>query len=226
MKWGLFGGTFDPIHVGHLRCAEEILGLFDLNRIIFIPASRPPHKLNAEITLFKHRAEMISLAIGENPNFSFSDVEDERGGLSYSVETVDYILGKYALENLELFFIVGQDAFHAIQTWKDWERLLLLCNFIVMTRPGYENRGLSGILPDNFADRFTFDQDRLGFVGPNGHFIFFREVTFLDIASSRIRHWITEGKSIRYLVPDSVRHYILKNGLYLNQKLGSLRGGV
>jgi nicotinate-nucleotide adenylyltransferase len=214
MKWGLFGGTFDPIHLGHLRCAEEILGLFDLNRIIFVPASRPPHKLQAEISAFQHRAEMIRLAINDNPNFSFSPVEYERHGLSYSVKTVEYILGKYALENLELYFIIGQDAFHAIQTWKDWQRLLLMCHFVVMTRPGYNNRGLLGILPQEFAAKFTYNDRQSGFTGPTGNLIFFREVTFLDIASSRIRCWTAEGKSIHYLVPDAVRHYILKNGLY------------
>ena len=142
MKWGLFGGTFDPIHIGHLRCATEMLEIFALNRIIFVPASRPPHKLDGTITPFYHREQMIRLAIEENPAFSFSDVENRRDGVSYSVETVEYILDKYRLENLELYFILGQDAFHAIRTWKDWERLILLCNFAVMTRPGYVNQGL------------------------------------------------------------------------------------
>ena len=144
MKWGLFGGTFDPIHIGHLRCAEEMLEIFDLNRIIFVPASRPPHKLNAAITPFYHREQMIRLAIEGNPAFSFSDVENRREGTSYSVETVEYLLDKYRLENLELYFILGQDAFHAIRTWKDWERLLLLCHFAVMTRPGLREPGAGG----------------------------------------------------------------------------------
>ena len=95
MKWGLFGGTFDPIHIGHLRCATEIQELFSLNRIIFVPASRPPHKLDGTITPFYHREQMIRLAIEENPAFTFSDVEKRRDGLSYSVETVEAILEKY-----------------------------------------------------------------------------------------------------------------------------------
>jgi len=90
MKWGLLGGTFDPIHMGHLRCAEEVREIFDLNRIIFIPASRPPHKLDAEITSFYHREQMVRLAIEGNPSFSFSDVENQRAGKSYSIETVEY----------------------------------------------------------------------------------------------------------------------------------------
>jgi len=215
MKWGLFGGTYDPIHLGHLRCAEEVLEIFDLNRIIFVPASKPPHKIDADITSFYHREQMITLAIEGNPVFSFSNVEKERKDTSYSVETVEYILKKY-MENLELYFILGQDAFHAIQTWKDWQRLLLLCNFVVMKRPGYEDRGLEGILPADFASRFTYDDTVKGFRGPTGHVIFFRGVTFLDISSSDIRQRVRAGKSIKYLVPDAVRHYIAKNSLYGN----------
>jgi nicotinate-nucleotide adenylyltransferase len=215
MKWGLFGGTYDPIHLGHLRCAEEVLEIFDLNRIIFVPASKPPHKIDADITSFHHREQMITLAIEGNPVFSFSNVEKERKDTSYSVETVEYILKKY-MENLELYFILGQDAFHAIQTWKDWQRLLLLCNFVVMTRPGYEDRGLEGILPADFASRFTYDDTVKGFRGPTGHVIFFRGVTFLDISSSDIRQRVKSGKSIKYLVPEAVRHYIVKNSLFRN----------
>jgi nicotinate-nucleotide adenylyltransferase len=215
MKWGLLGGTFDPIHTGHLRCAEEVLEIFDLNRIIVVPASKPPHKIDAAITSFHHREQMIMQAIEGNPVFSFSDVEKRRENTSYSVETVEYILKKY-MENLKLYFILGQDAFHAIQTWKDWQRLLLLCNFVVMTRPGYEDRGLEGILPTDFASRFTYDDTVQGFRGPTGHVIFFRGVTFLDISSSDIRQRVRESKSIKYLVPETVRHYIVKNSLYKN----------
>jgi nicotinate-nucleotide adenylyltransferase len=216
MKWGLFGGTFDPIHIGHLRCAEEMIDLFNLNRIIFVPASRPPHKINAAITPFYHREQMIRLAIEGNPVFSFSDVENRRGGTSYSVETVEYLLDKYRLENLDLYFILGQDAFHAIRTWKDWERLLTICNFAVMTRPGYSNQGLGTILTEEFASRFTYDAEVKGYHGPTGRTIYFREVTFLDISSSNIRQRAKEGRSVNYLVTNEVRHYIAKNSLYRN----------
>ena len=213
MRWGLLGGTFDPIHFGHLRGAEEMLNIFNLNRIIFIPSSRPPHKLTAEITSFYHREQMIRMAIEGNVSFSFSDVENLKTGKSYSVETVEYILNKY-MEDLELYFILGQDAFQAITTWKDWEKLLLLCNFAVMTRPGYEQKELNSIFPSEFAARFAYDPAIYGFKGPTGHVIYFRHVTFLDISSSRIREMVKTGQSARYLIPDSVRHYIDKNGLY------------
>lgn len=213
MKWGLLGGTFDPIHFGHLRAAEEMLQIFDLNRIIFVPSSRPPHKLEAEITSFYHREQMVRMAIEGNVSFSFSDVENQRTGKSYSVETVEYILNKY-LEDLKLYFIIGQDAFQAITTWKDWEKLLLLCNFAVMTRPGYQQKGLGAVLPEDFASRFTYDKKIDGYSGPTGNVIYFRSVTFLDISSSRIRESAKAGQSIRYLVPDNVRNYIIKNSIY------------
>ncbi len=213
MKWGLLGGTFDPIHMGHLRCAEEVLELFNLNRVIFTPASRPPHKLEATITSFYHREQMIKLAIEGHPAFSYSDIENKRGGISYAVETIDYFLSNY-LKDIELYFILGQDAFHAIETWKDWRNLLVMCNFVVMTRPGYESKGLSGIVPDDFAAQFHYDGNQ-GYRGPTGKIIFFRPVTFLDISSSDIRRRVSEGKSIRYLVPEAVRHYILKHDIGL-----------
>jgi nicotinate-nucleotide adenylyltransferase len=213
MKWGLFGGTFDPIHFGHLRAAEEMMEIFKLNRIIFVPSSHPPHKLEAEITSFYHREQMVRMSIEGNVNFSFSDVENLREGKSYSVQTVEYILNKY-MEDLELYFIVGQDAFQAVTTWKDWEKLLLLCNFTVMTRPGYENKGLDGIVPADFAARFAYDKKVDGYKGPTGHTIYFRHTTFLDISSSRIRTMAKTGNSVRYLTPDNVRQYIAKNGIY------------
>jgi nicotinate-nucleotide adenylyltransferase len=213
MKWGLLGGTFDPIHFGHLRAAEEMMEIFQLNRIIFVPSSQPPHKLEAEITSFYHREQMVRMSIEGNVNFSFSDVENLREGKSYSVETVEYILSKY-MDNLELYFIVGQDAFEAVTTWKEWEKLLLLCNFAVMTRPGYKNKGLDKILTKEFAARFVYDKEVDGFKGPTGHTIYFRNTTFLDISSSRIRSMAKTGNSVRYLTPDNVRQYIAKNDLY------------
>ena len=213
MKWGLLGGTFDPIHLGHLRCAEEVLEIFDLDRIIFIPASRPPHKVDACAASFYYREQMVKLAIEGNPAFSISDVENRREGKSFSVETVDYFLKRYP-EDLELYFILGQDAFCQIQTWKNWEKLLLLCNFVVMKRPGYEDAGLSGVISADFASQFTYDEAARGFKGPGGRMISFQEVTLLDISASDIRRRLKERKSIRYLVPDAVRHYIFQNSLY------------
>lgn len=213
MRWGLLGGTFDPIHFGHLRGAEEMMGILNLNRIIFVPSSRPPHKLEAQITSFHHREQMIKLAIEGNVNFSYSEVEYLRAGKSYSVETVEYFLSKY-IKYLELYFIVGQDAFQAITTWKNWEKLLLMCNFAVMTRPGYKDMKLDEIMPIDIASQFKFDETIDAYKGPTGYAIYFRNVSFLDISSSRIREMVKANKSIRYLMPDAVRQYIFKNSLY------------
>lgn len=213
MKWGLLGGTFDPVHFGHLRTAEEILEILSLDRIIFVPSSRPPHKSETAITSFNHREQMIRLAIEGNNNFSISEVENLRAGKSYSVETVEHISNKY-MNNLDLYFIVGQDAFQEITTWKNWEKLLTMCNFAVMTRPGYEDTKLNKILPPDSAAQFVYDKNIDGFKGPAGYSIYFRQVSFLDISSSRIREMIKKNKSIRYLMPDTVQQYIFKNSLY------------
>ncbi len=213
MKWGLFGGTFDPIHLGHLRCAEEIREIFDLDRIIFIPAARQPLKTDREITPFHHREKMIKLCAEENPSFSVSDIESQREGESYSIDTVKHFLS-HSPETPELYFIMGQDAFNGIRMWKEWKQLLSLCKFVVMTRPGYEARSLSGILPPDFASQFDYDRDTDGFKGPAGHFIYFRKLTFLDISSTNIRIRVNREQSITYLVPDSVCRYIRENSLY------------
>jgi len=213
MKWGLFGGTFDPIHLAHLRCAQEVMELFDLNRVVFIPASEPPHKTGKDISPFSHRFQMVSQAIETNAAFSVSDVESRRPGKSYSIETIQHFLDQY-LKDIELYFILGLDSFYEIQSWKDWKNLLHLCHFIIMTRPGYEARGLSGYLPPDVASKFVFKAGENGFRGPTGNCIYFREVTFLDISATDIRRRVREGRSIQYLTPDEVRHYIEKHGLY------------
>ncbi|MBE9546992.1 MAG: nicotinate-nicotinamide nucleotide adenylyltransferase, partial [Proteobacteria bacterium] len=132
---------------------------------------------------------------------------------SYSVETVSYFLEEYG-DDPALYFILGQDAFQEIEKWKDWEKLLLLCNFVVMTRPGYEVKSLGELLPHDFASQFKYDKDTDGFKGPAGHSIFFREVTFLDISSTDIRERVRGGKSIRYIVPEPVCDYISEHLLY------------
>jgi nicotinate-nucleotide adenylyltransferase len=213
MKWGLFGGTFDPIHLGHLRCSEEILELFNLDRIILIPASKQPLKAKKSVTPFSHRKEMVGLAIEGNAFLSLSETEKEREGKSYSVDTVSHFLNNDS-ERPELYFIVGQDAFQEIQLWKDWRRLLSLCNFVVMTRPGYETKGLTDVLPLDVSSQFRYDRDLDGYEGPGGYCIFFRKLTLLDISSTDIRDRVQRGTSIRYLVPDAVSDYIKKNSLY------------
>lgn len=213
MNWGIFGGTFDPIHFGHLRAAEELAALLHLERVIFIPAAQPPHKTVRAITPFEHRLRMVQQAIAGNDSFSFSDVESRRRGKSYSIDTVRCFLDSCD-RRIDLHFITGQDAFDAITTWREWDKLLSLCNFAVMTRPGYENKGLQSILPEEMASRFVYEQAIDGYRGPTGHVIYFRNVTFLDISSSLIRENIKTAQSVRYLLPDGVKNYIDEHFLY------------
>jgi len=213
MKWGLFGGSFDPIHLGHLRCAQEVGELFSLDRIVLIPACRQPLKTDRDVTSFSHRYRMAELAIEENELFSLSDIENRREGPSYSIDTVMHFRTHYP-DVSELYFIVGQDAFLEIGIWKEWKRLLSLCNFVVMTRPGYTVTALEDALPTDVAARFRYDVDDRVFREPGGSGIFFRTLTFLDISSTDIRKRMSRGLSIRYLVPEAVLAYITRQSLY------------
>lgn len=213
MKWGLFGGTFDPIHFGHLRAAQELIDLFSLDCVVFIPAFLPPHKTDRVISSFEHRLQMVRLAVSDNERFAFSDVENQRSGKSYSIDTVRYFLNSHN-EHLELYFITGQDAFDAITTWHQWGKLLSLCHFVVMTRPGYENRGLSHILPQDVAAGYVYNDLNDCFQGPQESRIYFRKTTFLDISSSAIRQSIQQGLSVQYLVPDQVIRFMNEKNLY------------
>ncbi len=212
-QWGIMGGTFDPIHLAHMRCAQEILEGFRLERIVFIPSATPPLKHGPGITPYEHRECLVRLAIEGNPAFSFSDVENRREGRSYTVDTIGYFRETFGKE-LEIYFIVGQDAFAEIQRWKSWRRLLTLCHFIVMTRPGWRRGTLRKALPSDDVERFAYDRRARGYRGPSGKFISFAAVTQLDIESTDIRRRVTSGQSIRYLVPDVVREYIERNNLY------------
>jgi nicotinate-nucleotide adenylyltransferase len=156
---------------------------------------------------------MIKLAIEGNSLFSSSDIENQREGRSYSIDTIKHFLN-HSHENPDLYFILGQDAFHGIQAWKQWDKLLSLCNFIVITRPGYEIKGLKGILTPNLSAKFKYDKTTDGFVGPSGNTISFRKVIYLDISSTDIRDRVKKGKSVMYLTPDSVREYIVNHSLY------------
>ena len=144
MKIGLFGGTFDPIHWGHLRSAEEVGETFRLDRVYFIPASLPPHKRGQTTTPARDRLQMVRLAVARNPRFSVSTVELARPGVSYSIDTIREFAAKLRKAD-SLYFIIGLDAFREIGTWKDFAEIFSLCNFIVTSRPGSkENDPLKG----------------------------------------------------------------------------------
>ncbi len=192
MRIGILGGTFDPIHRGHLLIAEGVREKFSLSRVIFVPAARPPHKMKEEISGAPHRYEMALLATEDNSNFSVSDLEMKRPGRSYTIETLKELKEKY--QGAEIYFIVGRDSALEIFTWKDPERLLGLCRFISVQRPF--SRELDK-LDRKYRERIEVLQ-----------------VPTLSVSSTEIRQRVREGKSIRYLVTRCVEEYIYENKLY------------
>jgi len=208
---GLFGGTFNPIHLGHLRGAEEIWEAFQLEEVIFIPSSVPPHKVTERVIEVKHRLEMVRLATSNNPHFSTSDVELSRPGKSYSVDTIRFFRER---DQGALFFILGSDAFVEIETWKEFQNLFSLCDLIVMTRPGSQKNNSSSPLPKALISDFRYDPGENAWVHLSGHLLYFKEISFLDISSTKVRELIEKERSVRYLIPAEVEAYIQERGLY------------
>lgn len=213
MRLGLFGGTFNPIHYGHLRSAEEIQESLALDRLLFIPAAQPPHKEAAAVTPFAVRLEMTRLAVTGHPGFEVSDIEGQRPGRSYSIETIRQFRETYG-STAELFFILGLDAILEINTWKDYRQLFTLCHFVVLDRPGSERQQLEKVLHQEVHPDFRYSEALAAYSHPSGYQVFFCQTTRLDIASTRIRQLVRRGRSIRYLLPEAVRRYILNNKLY------------
>jgi nicotinate-nucleotide adenylyltransferase len=206
---GLFGGTFNPIHLGHLRGAEEIREAFGLQEVIFIPAAIPPHKVTEDVIEAKHRLEMVRLATANNPHFSTTDIELSRLGKSYSIDTIRYFREKY---QDSLFFILGRDAFVEIETWKEFQNLFYLCNFVVMTLPGSQKT--PSPLPEALIPAFQYDWELGAWIHTSGYALYLKEITFLDISSTKIRELIERGESVRYLIPPEVEAYVQGRELY------------
>lgn len=214
---GLFGGTFNPIHLGHLRGAEEIREIFQLDQIIFIPSSIPPHKMSGEILKAEDRLEMVRLAISHNPHFSVSDIELLRPGRSYTIDTLRYFNEK---DPDHFFFIMGRDAFVEIETWKEFQNLFALCDFIIMTRPGSQKESASSaLLPQVLISDFKYDPQEDTYIHVSGYRLYFKEISFLDISSTKVRELIEKGKSVRYLIPQEVEGYIERHRLYRKNNL-------
>jgi nicotinate-nucleotide adenylyltransferase len=207
------GGTFNPIHFGHLRAAEEVAESLRLEQMIFIPAAKPPHKSEVEVVSFDHLWHMMELAIEGNPLFVLSDLEYQRPGISYSVETLTQ-LSKERGGSEELYFVLGLDAFLELQTWKSYRELFSLCHFIVVARPGFSPESLDAMLTTQVSDRYSLDIQVQGYRHPSLHTVYYREVTLLDISSSAIRKLLAEGGTVRYLLPEKVEEYIQQQRLY------------
>lgn len=211
MRLGLFGGTFNPIHFGHLRAAEEVADFLHLQRLLFIPAARPPHKNVGSVTPFATRLEMIHLAVNDHPFFEVSDIENLRPEKSYSIETIRIFRQKFGPAN-EIFFIVGLDAMLEIETWRCYREIFNLCHFVVLDRPGYNSKDLEIILKKKF--NCTYQAEGAFFIHPDGSKIYFPPITRLDVSSTEIRRLAGKGQSLRFLLPEKVRRYILENKLY------------
>ncbi|SHH20674.1 nicotinate-nucleotide adenylyltransferase [Thermosyntropha lipolytica DSM 11003] len=195
---GIMGGTFDPVHIGHLLAAEWVRSEFNMDKVVFIPAASPPHKDEGDMTPIEHRYRMVELAIQDNPYFEISPVEKERKGKSYTVDTIAYFRERYP--DKDLYFIMGTDSLLSFPTWKKPELLVTLCSFVVVSRPGY-------VIPASFWEK----EGLLPLLQPK---LYILEMPGMDISSSEIRERIKQGKSVKYLLPREVEEYIYKHSLY------------
>lgn len=222
MKVGVFGGAFNPIHIGHLNTASEIMWKVGLDRVYFVVAARPPHKENESLTDFERRHTMVELAIADNGKFYASRVEMERPGTSYTIDTMRHFQEEFGHD---VYFITGQDAIEDIGTWKSAATLLKTCNFIVATRPGYDASTLEDLLQGVLSVRYKNvklqtlgksedgEMETLGVVGASS-VIKITRVTPLDISSTDLRERIRRGGPMKYLMPESVERYIREEGLF------------
>lgn len=214
MRLGILGGTFDPIHFGHLHMAEEICDRMELEKVYLIPGAIPPHKDRKPITPFHDRLIMTQLAAEGAPFLEVLDLEGRREGASYTIETLKELRQLFQ-PSPEFFFIIGTDAFLEIKTWREYKQLFFYTNFVVIKRPGFPLKGLERfILSLDVRFKKQSENNEENFVVPCGNRLIFRETTCMDISSTHIRKMISEGKSIHFLVPESVRLYIIKKGLY------------
>jgi nicotinate-nucleotide adenylyltransferase len=212
MNIGLMGGTFNPIHLAHLRIAEEARDLCGLDRVLFIPAADPPHKPLAGEVSFARRCEMVRLAIAGNPVFELSEVEGEREGKSYSIDTLGYFHSQRPDDRL--YFIIGSDSFFEIGLWHRYAEIFRLCSLIVVERPGRPVVDPLEALPVAIRGEFSYTDapDRLQHA--SGQQVYILKGRLLDISSTVIRSLAAAGSSITRLVPPAVEAYIKSQRIY------------
>lgn len=191
MRICLFGGTFDPPHIGHLLIAQTVCEADDFDKILFIPANKPPHKkVN---TSLEDRLAMLNIAVEGNPNFEISDVEIRRGGISYTIDTVKMVKEEIDRENDEIFYLIGSDSLMDFRNWKDPRGILDECKVVVAIRPGFRPSDIPAWIL---------------------HRIQFANIPRFEISSTNIRHRWVENKTIRYMVTLPVWDYIDEHNLY------------
>ena len=202
-KIGIMGGTFDPIHIGHLILGESAYHQFELEKVIFMPAGYPPHKpVREDGASNEARTEMVRLAIKSNPHFELSTYEMEKKGESYSYETLEHLLSKDP-ENT-LYFIMGADSLKIFDTWKEPARICKAATIVAAVRDHLESSDFLGEM-NRIKDKYHADIKMLDSLN-------------IDISSHQIREWVKEGKSLKYYVPDPVIEYIQKNNLFKSIK--------
>src|SRR5712691_3419111 len=212
----IYGGTFDPVHNGHLTVARSVAQLFALDRLIFVPASTPPHKHGAGISPAFHRFAMLVLATEDDPSFCVSTIELDQPDRPYAVDTVARIQDQIGLDS-RLFFIMGADSWAEITTWFEWKKLLRLCDQIVVTRPGYELvASPAGPVIDV---RGKSEEDVSALIeGKSERHTFFTDAAILEVSATAIRAAARarDSAKLREAVPEMVANYIEKYGLYRN----------
>ncbi|MEI8122045.1 MAG: nicotinate-nucleotide adenylyltransferase [bacterium] len=199
-RLGVLGGTFNPVHLGHLIMAQDALEHFELSKVVFVPCALPPHKSVAELAPARHRLAMLETAIEGDLRFEVSDIEIQRGGTSYTVETLRILAAEHP--GVELYFIIGADSLPELHLWREVESLLSLCRVVTIARPGVNLDVLQTAtmnLKDPWPVRIRSDIRM-------GHMV--------NVSSSDVRYRVAEGMGIRYLVPSGVEMYIAEHSLY------------
>lgn len=202
----IFGGTFNPIHYGHLSVAEEVRSKFNLDKVIFVPTNLPPHKNPVDLVSARQRWLMTNMATVSNPCFEVSSFEIDSGGKSYAVDTVKHFRDHFG-DNVKIYFIVGADMLIELATWKNVGEILKMCRFIAVSRPGYDiqkifNQYFLGSKNSSIASELMENA-------------LVEEVSVMDISSTVIRQRVKEWKSIKYMVPEAVEQFIHNHQLYL-----------
>jgi len=211
---GIFGGTFNPIHKGHMKAALEVQKTFLLDKVLLIPSYIPPHKGASDVAPPSDRLQMVKLAVASYPQFVPSPVEIKAKGKSYSILTLAKL--KKQFPDAVIFFILGVDAFLEIDTWREYRKVLEQCHFIVISRPGYDLNEAKKLLKGNYSERMVqvSESTKLDKVMLHRYKIFLLSIDALDIASLDVRKKVKMGKSIAGLVVEAVEEYIQTNKLY------------
>jgi nicotinate-nucleotide adenylyltransferase len=210
---GLLGGTFNPIHLAHLRAAEELRTVQGLDEVRFVPAAIQPLKAGEPVVAGHHRLRMIELAIAGVPGFRVWDVELQRGGRSYTVDTLRALRAEVG-DAVRIVFALGRDAFAAFDRWRDYHAIFALCDLVVMTRPPWPERLEIEDFPIAARGSFHYDPERECYRHASGHGVSLQRITALDISATNIRASVAAQHSIRFLVPSAVEQYIAAERLY------------